>query len=229
MGITLGIIGGIAPPSTVEYYRGLMAGYRERRPDGYPAIVINSIDLARLLDLIGAGRMAELVDFLSVEIDRLVRAGADCALLAASTPHVVFDELRARSAIPLLSIVDAAAEAASERGLRNLVLLGTRFTMRGSFYPEVFARRSVTVRAPGDDDVAYVHEKYVTELIPGTYLPRDPRRSAAGDRAPGWRPARTACCWPAPSCRCCCAGASTRASHCSTPPRFTYARLSPSC
>ena len=188
MGITLGIIGGIAPPSTVEYYRGLMAGFRERRPDAYPSIVINSIDLARLLELIGAGRMAGLVDFLSAEIDRLVRAGADCALLAANTPHVVFDELRARSAIPLLSMVEAAADAAAERGLRNLVLLGTRFTMRGSFYPEVFARRGLTVRAPGDDDVAYVHEKYVTELIPGTYLPETlagvlrviERQSAAG-------------------------------------------------
>ena len=48
MGITLGIIGGIAPPSTVEYYRALVDGYRERRPDGYPSIIINSIDLTRL-------------------------------------------------------------------------------------------------------------------------------------------------------------------------------------
>jgi aspartate racemase len=171
VGITLGIIGGIAPPSTIEYYRALMAGYRERRPGGYPSIVINSIDLTRLLDLVGAGRMAELVDFLAGELDRLVRAGADCALLAASTAHVVFDEVRERCPIRLLSMVEATADAAAERGLRNLVLLGTRFTMRGHFYPEVFARRGMAVRAPGDDDAAYVHEKYVTELIPGSYLP----------------------------------------------------------
>jgi hypothetical protein len=68
VGIILGIIGGIAPPSTFGYYRALMAGYRERRPGGYPSIVINSIDLTRLLDLVGAGRMAELVDFLAGEL-----------------------------------------------------------------------------------------------------------------------------------------------------------------
>ena len=63
------------------------------------------------------GGMGELVDWLAAEIDRLARAGAGCALLAANTPHVVFDELRARSPVPLLSIVEAAADAAAERGL----------------------------------------------------------------------------------------------------------------
>jgi aspartate racemase len=43
--------------------------------------------------------------------------------------------------------------------------------MQGTFYPEVFARRGLAVRAPGEEDLAYVHEKYVTELIPGKYLP----------------------------------------------------------
>lgn len=176
MATPLGIIGGIAPPSTVEYYVELVAGYREHRPDAYPPIIINSIDLSRLLGLIGDGRMAELVDWLSEEIERLARAGSGCALLASNTPHVVFDELRARSSIPLLSIVEAAAEAAAERGLKDLGILGTRFTMRGTFYPEVFARRGIAVRAPADDDVAYVHEKYVTELIPARHLPETRQR-----------------------------------------------------
>ena len=171
MGVTLGIIGGIAPASTVEYYRALVAGYRERRPDAYPSIVINSIDLTRMLRLVADGRRPELIDFLGTEIERLARAGAGCVLLASNTPHVVFDELRASSPVPLLSIVEAAADAAAERGLRNVAVLGTRFTMEGAFYPEVFARRGMAVRAPDEGDLTYVHEKYMTELIPGHYLP----------------------------------------------------------
>jgi aspartate racemase len=120
--------------------------------DAYPSIIINSIDLTRLLRLIGDGRMGELIDWLAAEIDRLARAGAG-------------------SPVPLLSIVEAAADAAAERGLHDVAVLGTRFTMQGTFYPEVFARRGIGVRAPGEEDVAYVHEKYVTELIPGNYLP----------------------------------------------------------
>ena len=169
---TLGIIGGIAPASTIEYYRMLIAGYQARRPDGSaPLVIINSIDNQTMLRLFVADALDEVTTYLAAEVEKLARTGADVALFASNTPHVVFDELRARSSIPLLSIVEAAAEAAAERGLKDLGILGTRFTMRGTFYPEVFARRGIAVRAPANDDVAYVHEKYVTELIPARHLP----------------------------------------------------------
>src|SRR5262245_47590379 len=105
---TLGIIGGIAPESTVDYYRRVIARDRELRPDGhYPAIVINSIDLRQMLDLVAAGDRPALVDYLSREIARLGRAGATVGLLASNTPHLVFDELQQASPIPLISIVEA--------------------------------------------------------------------------------------------------------------------------
>ena len=80
---TLGIIGGIAPESTIQYYRLIVAGYREQRGDGaYPSIIINSIDLKRLLDLAAGERLAELTEYLLRELERLARAGADVALFA---------------------------------------------------------------------------------------------------------------------------------------------------
>ena len=43
---TVGVIGGIGPESTIEYYRQLIAAYRAQKPDGsYPPIIINSINL----------------------------------------------------------------------------------------------------------------------------------------------------------------------------------------
>jgi aspartate racemase len=168
---TLGVIGGIAPPSTVDYYRALIAEYRERRNDGsYPSVVINSIDLKLLLDLIAEGRLAELVAYLLAEVERLARAGADLGLLASNTPHLVFDELARVSPIPLLSIVEAAAEEARRLGFRTVAVIGTRFTMSGGFYPDVFGRYGIAVLRPSAADAAYVHEKYVTELIPERYL-----------------------------------------------------------
>src|SRR5580704_16880478 len=104
---TLGIIGGIGPESTIEYYRGLVAGYREQRPDGTsPSIVMNSVDVQKLLAMMEKDDLAAVVDYLVPEIERLAAAGADFALLAANTPHIVFDELQQRSPIPLLSIVE---------------------------------------------------------------------------------------------------------------------------
>jgi aspartate racemase len=91
---TLGIIGGIAPGSTIDYYRLLIERYRERRPDGsYPSIVINSINLVPLIEIVGSGDRARLVDHLLPELERLRRADAAFAVIASNTPHVVFDEL----------------------------------------------------------------------------------------------------------------------------------------
>ena len=74
---TTGLIGGIAPESTIQYYRLVVAEYRERKRDGsYPPVIINSIDMTRMLDLIGAGRLTEVTDYLGQEIDKLSRAGA---------------------------------------------------------------------------------------------------------------------------------------------------------
>jgi aspartate racemase len=169
---TLGIIGGIAPGSTVDYYRLLIDSYREQTKDGtYPSILINSIDLKRLLDLVGDNRLTELVAYLLREIDRLARAGADLGLMASNTPHIVFEELSQQSPIPLISIVEAVCEAAHGLGLRTVGILGTRFTMAGRFYPEVFARRGITVLAPASNDQQYVHDKYMRELIPGDFRP----------------------------------------------------------
>jgi aspartate racemase len=168
---TLGLIGGITPASTIDYYRSLVAAYQRERPNQFPSILINSIDLTRLLDLVGRGRLGELTDWLSAELERLARGGATFALMTSNTPHLVYDELSARAPVPLLSIVEAAADAAAAFGLRELGILGTRFTMEGGFYEAVFGRRAMRVRRPAGPDLEYVHETYMHELIPGRFLP----------------------------------------------------------
>lgn len=103
---TAGIIGRIGPESTIDYYRSIIASYRERTRDGsYPSIVLNSIDVNRMLRLVGSGRLLELQGYLLGELRRLARVGVDFAALAASTPHIVFGVLRAGSPVPLISIV----------------------------------------------------------------------------------------------------------------------------
>jgi aspartate racemase len=166
-----GIIGGIAPESTVDYYRSIVARYRERRPDGsYPPVLIDSIDLTRMLALAANDRPG-LVDYLALELERLARAGATFAALASNTPHLVFDELVPRAPVPLVSIVEATAQAAKSLGLRRLGILGTRFTMEGRFYPEVFSRAGLTAVPPPPDDLATVHARYMDELVKGVFRP----------------------------------------------------------
>ena len=177
---TIGIIGGIGPESTIEYYRSIVAAYAERVPDGsYPPLIINSVDLKKLLDFLAANELAKMTEFLVNEIQRLARAGAEWGLIAANSPHVVFEDVRRQSPIPLISIVEATCDAARVLGLRKLGLFGTRFTMQGRFYPDVFSRSGIAIAVPDGGDQAYIHHIYFHELVKGTVLPETRQRLLA--------------------------------------------------
>ena len=169
---TVGIVGGIGPESTIEYYRFIIEGYRQRQQDGsYPSIVINSVDLHRLIGWINAGDLQPFTDYLVAGVQRLTDAGADFAVLAANTAHIVFDQIRERSKIPLISIAEATYDKARESGLKRPGLLGTRFTMEARFYPEVFARGGLTIVTPSETERVFVNEKYFGELLKNVFLP----------------------------------------------------------
>jgi aspartate racemase len=165
---TVGLVGGLGPESTIDYYRRILAAWEREDPSTAPSIVIDSLDVRRALDLVARDRAA-LIEYLLASLNRLAGAGADFAAMTANTPHIVFDELAARSPLPLLSIVEVCAAEARHRGLRRLVLLGTRFTMEAPFYPEVCARYGVIVVTPDEPDRRWVHEAYVNELLKGDF------------------------------------------------------------
>jgi aspartate racemase len=165
---TVGIIGGIGPESTIEYYRLIIAAYREQTQNkSYPFIIINSIDLQRMRDLVSANELAKVAEYLVEELHKLAQAGADFALIAAGTPHIVFDEVRRQSPLPLLSIVEVTCAEAKALGLKNVGLFGTRYTMQGRFYSDVFSREGIQIIVPDEDEQGYIHDKYFDELVEG--------------------------------------------------------------
>ena len=167
----LGIIGGLGPESTVEYYQNIIALYRERQDDGsYPEFIINSVDLKKGLDFMAESNLTGMADYLLEEIGKLARADANFGLISANTPHIVFDELAPKSPIPLISIVEATCAAAKARGLKKLALFGTRFTMQGTFYPKVFSHEGIGLVMPDTKEQDYLHDKYLNELVPGKFL-----------------------------------------------------------
>jgi aspartate racemase len=116
------------------------------------------------------------------ELQRLHRAGAGCAIVAANSPHVVFDELQRRSPLPLVSIVEATALEAIRLRRKRLGLFGTRVTMQGMFYQEVFGRSGMTLVVPDEAEQAFIHDKYMTELLKGLLRPETRERLLEGLR-----------------------------------------------
>jgi aspartate racemase len=170
---TLGIIGGLGPESTVDYYQRIIALYRERTSDGsYPEFIIKSVNLRKGLDFMDANDLTGMADYLLEGFGKLADAGADFGLISANTPHLVFDEVESRSPIPLISIVEATCAAAKARNLKRPALFGTRYTMQSNFYSKVFSREGIELFVPGPNDQAYLHDKYMNELVPGKFLPQ---------------------------------------------------------
>jgi aspartate racemase len=188
---TLGIVGGIGPESTIEYYRFILDGYRKRVPEipsseqlragaaSVPHIIVDSIDVNRGIAMLEANDLGALADYVSESVERLTRAGAEIALIAANTPHIVFEEVERRAAIPMISLVKATCERALALGFRKLALLGTGFTMRGRFYPEVFARAGIELIAPNDEEKEFIHRAYLGELLKNVFLPETRERILA--------------------------------------------------
>jgi aspartate racemase len=180
---TAGIIGGLGPESTVEYYRSIVTAYRERTRDGsYPSVIINSVNMKRLIDAFAADDRAGAAEYLATEVSKLARAGADFGLLSANTPHIVFDEVQSRSAIPLISIVRATCDEAKALDLKRLGLFATRFTARAGFYTEALAAEGVTLALPDDAEQEYIHDRYMNELVNGIFLPETRARLIATAR-----------------------------------------------
>ena len=172
-----GILGGLGAESTIDYYRRILAVWQETRPDSFPELTIDSLDVNRGIALVRDDRPA-LVEYLLASIQRLASAGCTFVAMAANTPHVVFGELVPRSPVPLLNIVETCADEAQRIGARRLGMLGTGFTMESSMYPDVFRRRRMEVFTPDTPGRAWMHERYLGELLKGVF--RDDTRDGVG-------------------------------------------------
>jgi aspartate racemase len=124
-----------------------------------------------MLGFVEQNQLPELTEYLVKEIDKLASAGTQVGLLAANTPYMVFNDVERESLKPLVRIVEATCAEAKSLGLIRLGLFGTRFTMQGRFYSDVFGREGMSVVLPNASEQEYIHAKYFAELVAGVFRP----------------------------------------------------------
>lgn len=169
---TIGMIGGIAPSSTIDYYQRLISRFQERTGQReYPSILINSINLNYMMNLVNQEQLDELVDYLSEEIYVLEKAGAKVIFMASNTPHIVYEPLAQRVKAKMVSIVDSTIAHAKAKGYSRLGLFGTISTMEGDFYQDGFEAVGMEIITPMPDERKYIHKVYMEELVRGRFLP----------------------------------------------------------
>jgi aspartate racemase len=168
----IGILGGTSPESTISYYERITHEYTRRFGDySYPEILIYSVSFQTFVDWQQAGdwqaMAAEMIEIFRI----LAQAGAKIGLIAANTLHRVFDAVERESTIPLLHIADAAAEVIRAKGCRIVALLGTRYTMEGTFYQNRLSQHGIASITPNDQDREIVHSVIYDELTRGIIRP----------------------------------------------------------
>ncbi len=160
----IGIIGGLGPESTVDYYKSIIKAFRTDGSLAAPEIIIYSVNIEEVLTLVSRKEWSSLIYLLVAKIKALHRAGADFAVISANTPHIVFDEVQTKSPIPLLSIVTATCDKSKELALKKVGLLGTKFTMQTNFFSPQFSKQDISVVVPPTADQDFIHGKLMTEI-----------------------------------------------------------------
>jgi aspartate racemase len=166
----IGILGGISHASTIRYYEHILKKYHARRRDyHYPEVVIFSLDLATLIGYEERDDLDSYVRYLTAGLQTLEKAGADFIVIAANSPHAVFEIVQKRVSIPLISIVETTAQRAEELGLKRLLLTGIKSTMQSAFYSDVFEKYSIQVLTPGEAEQDDINDVIFRELVLGIY------------------------------------------------------------
>lgn len=161
----LGLIGGIGPESTIPYYHDIVYGVQSKIGEKFfPNLIIESLNVFDVLNMCDKKEYEELTNYLMVAINNLRASGADFIALSGNTPHIVFDELKKRSSIPLVSIVEATCDETKRRNISKVGLLGTIFTMDGEFFKKPFENNHIEVVTPTDEEKRFVNEKISQEL-----------------------------------------------------------------
>lgn len=168
----LGLVGGMGPESTIPYYHDIVYGVQEKiGRNAFPELTIESVNVFEVLSLCGEEKYDELTNYLLNAIRNLEKSGADFAALSANTPHIVFDRLKEQANIPLVSIIEACCDEAKRQKLSKIGLLGTIFTMKGTFFKKPFEESGIKVIVPTDDEMQYINEKISQELELGIVKP----------------------------------------------------------
>jgi aspartate racemase len=161
--LTIGIVGGMSPESTITYYQHIVRRHQQELHDhSYPRIVIASVSFQQYIDWQHSGAWDLIASSLEHEFEAVARAGADFALLATNTMHKVLP-----APIPILSVLDAIGEHARLSGIRTVGLTGTKFTMSGGFYVQGLEVNGLSVIVPTDGEQDLIHRIIYDELIAG--------------------------------------------------------------
>jgi len=165
---TIGIIGGLSWPSTIDYYRAINEQVNERLGGSEAAkIILYSLNFGEIKKLTFQDDWPAITTLICDVARKLELAGADCILIGANTMHRIADAVQQSIKIPIIHIAAVTAVAVQEQKIKKVALLGTKFTMELDFYPKALAAYGIETIIPADAERDYIHATIYNELGKG--------------------------------------------------------------
>ena len=162
----IGIIGGLSAESTIEYYKILIDEYNKLKGGlASPPLIIESLNLEEVRNLVAEDKWDEVYHVILESAKNLERTGAGVIIIATNTIHKIFVQVKNNINTPMISIVDATAEAIKKQGLKKIGLLGTIYAIQAGFYQEVMSKHNLETIIPIQSDQEYVNKVIFDELV----------------------------------------------------------------
>ena len=166
---TIGLIGGMSWESTVTYYKIINETVKEKRGGLHSAkCILYSVDFQEIEECQANGNWEKSGEILGEAAYNLEKAGADFIVICTNTMHKVVNQIKEKISIPILHIAEMTAEKILEKGLKNIALLGTKYTMEQDFYKSKLIEKGINVIIPDKNDIEIINEVIYDELCLGT-------------------------------------------------------------
>ena len=166
---TIGLIGGMSWESTVTYYKIINEVIKEKLGGLHSAkCVLYSVDFQEIEECQANGNWEKSGEILGEAAYNLEKAGADFIVICTNTMHKVVNQIKEKISIPILHIAEMTAEKLLEKGLKNIALLGTKYTMKQDFYKSKLIEKGINVISPDKNDIEIINKVIYDELCLGT-------------------------------------------------------------
>lgn len=166
---TIGLIGGMSWESTVTYYKIINETVKERLGGLHSAkCILYSVDFQEIEECQANGNWEKSGEILGEAANNLEKAGADFIVICTNTMHKVVNQIKEKISIPILHIAEMTAEKILEKGLKNIALLGTKYTMEQDFYKSKLIEKGINVIIPDKNDIEIINKVIYDELCLGT-------------------------------------------------------------
>ena len=166
---TIGLIGGMSWESTVTYYKIINETVKEKLGGLHSAkCILYSVDFQEIEECQANGNWEKSGEILGEAANNLEKAGADFVVICTNTMHKVINQIKEKISIPILHIAEMTAEKILEKGLKNIALLGTKYTMEQDFYKSKLIEKGINVIIPDKNDIEIINKVIYDELCLGT-------------------------------------------------------------